>query len=386
MKVNPIILGALSLFSGTTWAQSSVVLYGVADMSLEYASRVGTVPLASNGFNSGAGKSVYRMDSGGLSGSRWGIRGTEDIGGGLQSVFVLESGVSMDNGNQMQGRLFGRQAFVGLQSSSLGKFTFGRQYTSLFDSIANFSPTIYATQYSPTVLLLGAAYREDNTAKYSGVFGPFVVGAHWSFGTGLALPATAASTSPLTGTGEVPGQFRRDSAYGVGVNYFAGGLGAALAFDEFNPSMVNGTGGFKKLAIAGSYAAGPAKLMAGYRWGKNNDGAGNEILRDDFYWIGANYKMTGNVDLTFEYAYDKIHRIVSESKLGNPWQVTVIANYSFSKRTSAYVATSFAKNAGLNLDNAAINYANSLGTGNSYALGAGETSMVGVGLGIRHTF
>ncbi|MGA4275658.1 porin [Ralstonia nicotianae] len=263
MKVKPILLSALSLFSGMTWAQSNVILYGVADMSIEYANHVGTVPLASNGFNSGPGKSVYRMDSGGLSGSRWGIRGTEDIGG-LQSVFVLESGVSMDNGTQMQGRLFGRQAFVGLQSSTFGKLTFGRQYTSLFDSIANFSPTIYATQYSPTVLLLGAAYREDNTAKYSGTFGPFVVGAHWSFGTGLALPATAANTGPLTGAGEAPGQFRRDSAYGVGVNYFAGGFGAALAFDQFNPSMVNGTGDFKKLAVAGSYAAGPAKIMAGY--------------------------------------------------------------------------------------------------------------------------
>lgn len=386
MKVKPVLLGALSLFSGMAWAESNVIMYGVADMSIEYANHVGTVPLASNGFNSGPGKSVYRMDSGGLSGSRWGIRGTEDVGGGLQSIFVLESGVSMDNGTQMQGRLFGRQAFVGLQSNSLGKFTFGRQYTSLFDSIANFSPTIYATQYSPTVLLLGPAYREDNTAKYSGAFGPFVVGAHWSFGTGLALPAMAATTSPLTGIGEAPGQFRRDSAYGAGVNYFAGGFGAALAFDEFNPSMVNGTGGFKKLAVAGSYAAGPAKLMAGYRWGKNSDGAGNEILRDDFYWIGTNYKMATNVDVTLEYAYDKIHRSVGGSQIGNPWQITAIANYSFSKRTSAYAVTSFTKNAGLNLDNNSINYANSLGTGNSYALGTGDTSMVGVGLGIRHTF
>ncbi|EHP40989.1 porin [Cupriavidus basilensis OR16] len=126
--------------------------------------------------------------------------------------------------------------------------------------------------------------------------------------------------------------------------------------------------------------------MAGYRWGKNKDGARKEILRDNFYWIGANYKLTPSVDFTLEYAYDRIHRRVGESQIGNPWQVTAIANYSFSKRTSAYVVTSFTKNAGLNLDNSAVNYANSLGTGNSYALGAGETSMLGVGLGIRHTF
>ena len=63
MKVKPILLGALSLFSGIAAAQSNVVLYGVADMGIEYANHVGAVPLANNGFNSGPGKNVYRMVS-----------------------------------------------------------------------------------------------------------------------------------------------------------------------------------------------------------------------------------------------------------------------------------------------------------------------------------
>ncbi len=62
-------------------------------MNVEYASHVGAVPTAANAFNRSVGHSVVRMDSGGLAGSRWGLRGTEDLGGGLRSVFVLESGI-----------------------------------------------------------------------------------------------------------------------------------------------------------------------------------------------------------------------------------------------------------------------------------------------------
>ncbi|PMY01052.1 porin, partial [Pseudomonas sp. GW460-13] len=89
---------------------------------------------------------LFRMSSGGLSGSRWGLRGVEDLGSGLKALFVLESGFGLDDGKSQQGgRLFGRQAYVGLESDQVGRVTFGRQYTSLFDMMANFSPTGYAT-------------------------------------------------------------------------------------------------------------------------------------------------------------------------------------------------------------------------------------------------
>ncbi|NUO84657.1 MAG: porin, partial [Cupriavidus sp.] len=154
-------------------AQSSVTLYGVADINVEYVNRVGAVPVAANGFNPGAGDKVFRMASGGLSGSRWGLRGMEDLGNGWQASFVLESGFGVDNGALQQGgRLFGRQAFVALRHAGLGQLSLGRQYTSIFEALANFSPTAYATQYEPVVLQAGANFREDNTVKYTGQFGP----------------------------------------------------------------------------------------------------------------------------------------------------------------------------------------------------------------------
>ncbi|AJG21056.1 porin [Cupriavidus basilensis] len=365
MKKSLLALAALGAFAGAAQAQSSVTLYGVADMNIEYVSH-----MSSSG-TSGPSGNVTRMSSGGLSGSRWGLRGVEDLGSGMKALFVLESGFSLDTGSSQQGsRLFGRQAYVGLESAQFGRITLGRQYTTLFDLLANFSPSGYATQYEPVVAQLGVNFRSDNTVKYTGVFGPVTAIAHWSFGAGAP------------GGGEVPGQFRRDTAYGAGFGYAAGPFGATIAYDQFNPteSAAAGTSAtYKKAAVAGSYAFGPAKVMAGYRWGQAKSSAGASLLRDDYYWIGANYQVTAPLGLTLQYNYDNV-KSMNGVNVPNPWQVSFIADYSLSKRTDVYLTTAYAKNAGLNLDTAAIGFAN------GYPLGAGKTNMFGAGVGIRHKF
>ncbi|MES2008518.1 MAG: porin [Pseudomonadota bacterium] len=370
MKKSLLALAALGAFAGAAQAQSSVTLYGVADMNLEYINHLGVAPSAANGLNTGRGNSVYRMSSGGLSGSRWGLRGVEDLGGGLKALFVLENGFSLDTGSLQQGgRLFGRQAYVGIESAQAGRFTFGRQYTTLFDLLANFSPSGYATQYEPVVAQLGLNFRSDNTAKYTGVFGPVTAIAHWSFGNGVA------------GNGEVPGQFRRDTGYGAGVGYAAGPFGATIAYDQYNPTLsaTGDTGTFKKAAVAGSYAFGPAKIMGGYRWGQAKAQNGAPILRDNYYWIGANYQVTAPLGLTLQYNYDDVKNLGGVN-VKNPWQVSFIADYNLSKRTDVYLTAAYAKNAGLNFDTSAISFAN------GYFLGSNNDNMLGVGVGIRHKF
>ncbi|HBO77474.1 MAG TPA: porin, partial [Cupriavidus sp.] len=83
MKLKGMALAALLACTGSAYAQSAVTLYGVLDTSLEFANHV--APYSAAGFtaNPGAGNNVFRVNSGGLSGSRWGLRGTEDLGGGL---------------------------------------------------------------------------------------------------------------------------------------------------------------------------------------------------------------------------------------------------------------------------------------------------------------
>jgi len=374
MKKSLFALAALGAFAGAAQAQSSVTLYGVADMNLEFVNHMGSqTPTLANGFNAGTSNNLYRMSSGGLSGSRWGLRGVEDLGGGMKALFVLENGFALDNGSiQQGGRLFGRQAYVGLESAQVGRFTFGRQYTTLFDLLANFSPSGYATQYEPVVAQLGLNFRSDNTAKYTGVFGPVTAIAHWSFGNGVA------------GNGEVPGQFRRDTGYGAGVAYAAGPFGATIAYDQYNPSISSttaflGTGTAKKAAVAGSYAFGPAKVMAGYRWGQTKAQNGVTVLRDNYYWVGANYQVTAPLGLTLQYNYDDVTNF-NGANVKNPWQVSFIADYNLSKRTDVYLTAAFSKNAGLNFDTSAISFAN------GYFLGTGQSTMLGAAVGIRHKF
>nr|WP_315595654.1 porin [uncultured Cupriavidus sp.] len=387
MKFQRIALAALLTCTGSAFAQSSVTLYGVADINVEYANHVGNVPVASNGFNPGPSNNVYRMNSGGMAGSRWGLRGTEDLGGGLKGVFVLESGISLDNGTlQQSGRLFGRQAFIGLNKAGIGQISLGRQYTSMFEALANFSPTAYATQYEPVVLQSGANFREDNTIKYTGQFGPVTALAHWSFGTGLALPASVGIPTPIGGNGEVPGAFRRDTAYGAAVAWSGGPLGLTVGYDQWNPTIGASSGTMKKAVIGASYAINNVvKVMGGYRWGQNKNASGTVIQRDDFYWIGANYQVTPAVGLTLEYNYDNMKNLFG-TNAPNPWQVAFVANYAFSKRTDVYLSTAYAKNAGLMLESLGTVYANSLSLGNSYALANGQSNMLGVALGIRHKF
>lgn len=387
MKLRSMAAAALLACSGGAFAQSNVTLYGVADINVEYANHVGAVPTAANQFNRGPANDVYRMNSGGVSGSRWGLRGSEDLGGGLQALFVLESGFNIDSGtSQQSGRLFGRQAFVGVQKSGIGMVSLGRQYTSMFEALANFSPTAYATQYEPVVLQSGPNFREDNTVKYTGKFGPVTALAHWSFGAGLSLPATVGIATPIGGNGEVPGQFRRDTAYGAAVAYQGGPFGVTAGYDQWNPTIGTGNGTNKKAVVGASYSIGPAKIMGGYRWGQNKNAADVVIQRDDFYWIGANYQVTPAIGLTLEYNYDDVKSLFGNTNIANPWQIAFVANYAFSKRTDVYLTTAYAKNAGLMMESLATVYANSLSLGNSYALGNGQSNMFGAAVGIRHKF
>ncbi|WP_444634464.1 porin [Cupriavidus oxalaticus] len=387
MKIRTLAAAAALACSGGALAQATVTLYGVVDTNVEYVNHVGAVPVASNQFNRGPANDVYRMNSGGISGSRWGMRGTEDLGGGLKGLFVLESGFNLDTGTMQQSnRLFGRQAFVGVQKDGIGQISLGRQYTSMFEALANFSPTAYATQYEPVVLQSGPNFRADNTIKYSGKFGPVTALAHWSFGTGLALPATVGIATPVGGNGEVPGQFRRDTAWGAAAAYQGGPFGVTFGYDQWNPTIGTSNGTVKKAVVGASYSYGPAKIMGGYRWGQNKNAADVVIQRDDFYWVGATYQVTPTIGLTLEYNYDDVKSLYGDTNVANPWQVAFVANYAFSKRTDLYLTTAYAKNAGLMLESLATVYANSLSLGNSYVLANGQSNMFGAAVGIRHKF
>ena len=94
MKKSLLALAALGVVAGSAQAQSSVTLYGVADMNLEYVTNMSSVtPSAANGLSVGPAENLFRMSSGGLSGSRWGLRGVEDRCHALRSQHRSERAV-----------------------------------------------------------------------------------------------------------------------------------------------------------------------------------------------------------------------------------------------------------------------------------------------------
>ncbi len=120
-----------ALYAVDAHAQSSVTLYGIVDAGIAY------VHNAQNA-NGGNASSLVKFSSGNLSGSRWGLRGTEDLGGGLAALFQLENGFNIGTGALGQGqREFGRKAVVGLSSSTYGTVTLGRQYDPVVDLVGS---------------------------------------------------------------------------------------------------------------------------------------------------------------------------------------------------------------------------------------------------------
>lgn len=112
------VLAALAAHAMGAHAQSSVTLYGVLDTSIEIT-------------NPGAGY-VARMDSGAYRGSRVGLRGAEDIGGGVKILFDLENGFgSADGTNAVTNTIFNRQAWIGV-GTSYGTLRIGRQYSPIY--------------------------------------------------------------------------------------------------------------------------------------------------------------------------------------------------------------------------------------------------------------
>ncbi|HDR9140949.1 porin [Burkholderia multivorans] len=205
MKARTWITAVAGLgIAGTAFAQSSVTLYGLLDVGLNYQSNAG-------------GKPLYNMTSGMLNGDRFGLLGREDLGGGLAAIFRLENGFDITNGKLGQGGLlFGRQAYVGLASRSYGTVTLGRQYDEIVEFVNPFAVANTwggpALGHPGDVDQLAHTNRVNSSVKYvSPEFRGFTVGA-------------------LYGIGGVPGDVSRNQVFSVGAGYRGGPLSAGVGY------------------------------------------------------------------------------------------------------------------------------------------------------------
>ncbi|MBB3258102.1 GBP family porin [Paraburkholderia bannensis] len=325
---------AAASFAGAAHAQNTVTLYGLIDAGVMYTSNQ-------------SGSSNVQQTSGALNGSRWGLRGSEDLGGGLKTIFVLESGFSISNGTAKQGsRMFGRQAFVGLSSDQAGTVTLGRQYDSVVDNLGGLA--LNGTQYGGTIAShpydndnLNNSFRVSNSLKYQSV----------NYG-GLKFNA-------LYGFSNSAGGFSNNRAYSVGATYTFGGLKAGAGYLQLNNSgsTINSSGAVSDDATftasrqrtygAGlNYAFGAANVgfvftqtQLGNLTAINSSNAGattsltGNSARFSNYEINARYAFTPAFTLSGAYTYTDASL---EGVSPKYHQFTLQADYALSKRTDVY--------------------------------------------------
>lgn len=318
-----------ALSTGTAFAQSSITLYGVVDSGIEFANH-----------QPGNGKSVVKLSSGNIVGPRWGLRGVEDLGGGLKGIFVLESGFDLDTGKSAQGgRLFGRAAYTGLQGA-WGSLLFGRQQASFYDFIGNYEPMGLATKYSLFTQDPSYVQRADNTVKYIGTLGGLKASAFYSFGY---------DSNSVNGS-EVPGNPKLGREFGGYVTYDAGPFSVAVAYDEINTGKVGQTpdATARRVSTAATYEVGNTKFYAGYRWARGYHGglipgaiAGDDNQGSNLYWVGTRWQVTPAVYVSGAAYYQDFKNTGND-----PWLIAAIADYAFSKRTHIYATAAYTINKG----------------------------------------
>ncbi|MEC5408599.1 porin [Paraburkholderia sp. MPAMCS5] len=346
------MLATASVIATAAHAQSSVTLYGIIDGGISYITNAAHVD--------GKNRSAIQMLSGGQAADRFGFKGVEDLGGGYKAIFTLESGFSVANGTLQQGgRLFGRQAFVGIQSP-YGTLTLGRQKTVLYDYFYPLDPLSYYS-WSLATQDTQFANRADNSAKYFVNLGPFTVDALFSTG----YDATIVNGS------QVPGEFRVGQEASLGTSFATGSFLVAVAYDmRRGTSVETQSNKEQRLAVGASYqVANGLKLFAGYKW--FNSSVPATAARSDMYFGGMQYRFTPAFSLAAATYYTDITTAGQ-----HPIDFGVNAAYSLSKRTSLYAEINYVKNNnGSNLGVA--------GFGSGIVAGANQT---GVAIGINHLF
>lgn len=151
----PLLLG----LPAAAMARSGVTLYGVIDTALTYQTHSNPAGDAQIGLQQGG--------EGFLSGSRFGLKGTEDLGGGVKAGFVLENGFLADTGRlDQQGQLFGRQAYVKI-GNQWGDLALGRQYTTANTMLYYVDPLGVGAAPSNSWMVYLTGQRYDNAVSYT---------------------------------------------------------------------------------------------------------------------------------------------------------------------------------------------------------------------------
>lgn len=360
MKKSLIALAVFGAFSGAALADgNSVQLYGLIDLGVTH-------------FTGGTGGNITKLSSGVQSGSRIGLKGTEDLGGGLKAFFQVETGFCANGASGSgasgadqyctgSGQFMGRTSEVGL-TGDFGTFVMGRIYSLTFDDQAAIDPFGYGLTGSiSNIGTLGAPARVNQALAY---VSPNFSGFHFAGAYIFSNPNSAATTVQKKTTG----------AYNLEAGYTNGPVNVSVtylnAYDAVG-ATATGNSALKHTEVIGSYNFGVAKLDGMYAQAKSDTSSLNEKA----YMLGVDVPV-GPGDILASYT-----KLKDDSTAGNAGakQYAIGYTYSLSKRTNLYTSYAHISN------DTGASYAVGDSTDAGFAPVAGGSSS-GFAVGLRHQF
>jgi GBP family porin len=355
MKKTLIVAAVAASFATAANAQSSVTLYGLIDAGFTYVNN----EVAANTAKGSA--AAFRLSSGNINGSRWGLRGTEDLGGGMKAIFTLESGFSMGNGAGLQNQVnasgngssstqFGRQAFAGISSAQFGTVTLGRQYDSVVDYLG---PMTANGSWGGTYF--SHPFDNDNTNN--------------SFRVNNSVKYQSANYSGLTfgglyGFSNQAGGFGNNRAYSAGAQYANGPFKIAAAYLQLQNPYSNGSGNTtgaitdtgaaantvaskvgatvqtqRTYGVGANYAIGPVTVGGAWTQSRFQFAVGDSTARFNNYEVNARYALTPALALGAAYTYTDVKGYTAGPNNNDHMkfhQFGLQTDYALSKRTDIY--------------------------------------------------
>lgn len=343
-----IVLGVVAMATAAAAnAQSSVTLYGIVDNGVQYET----------GF---AGGHRVSAESGNWAESRFGVKGTEDIGAGTTVNFVLESRLNTQNGSYANGSLFEGQATVGMSNDAYGSFRLGNFGASELLQYAGVLDPQQTQKYSFGTLVRGRMFPQAaNGIEYkTPSFGGLTIQAQYNLTNSTKWNSGNPGSAPSqlgTSTGLGSSQGRSD---GVKLEYNAHQLDLQAIYDEIR----DGNGKFSNVYLAsrsifaaGSYVWGPVTLYAGYQHLSAPDAsdagyfgtsaptalpAGASLPTVvDTGWVGAQWAVTPATYIT-----GAVYHANANNGNGNATMYTLSGAYLLSKRTRLYTELGYLHN------------------------------------------
>lgn len=363
MKKTLLAVAVAAALPAAAFAQTNVTLYGIADAGVGFVDTDGP----------GADAAMV-VNSGYQSTSRFGIRGTEDLGSGLKATFNIEAGVNWDDGTTDGNGFFQRRSVVGL-AGGFGEVRFGRDYTPGFSAAGTTDVMGYGllgNWLSFTAGAGGITTRASNGVHYTGSFSGITVRAMYA--TGETNDAVA---------GAMSGDKDIDDAWGLSAVWAGGPLTLQGYYQEINGGPTNGgvpAETTKQYGIGGGYNFGAFRVTLTY--GKADSDAvifgGGVADEVQGLGLGAGVKI-GTGELLAQVIQIEADSVTAGVRDPKATVFGIAYVHPLSKRTNLYATYGMARN------NSTGQFA-VLASANRAAAGAPGADPQGVAIGIRHLF